>query len=361
MPKTKHETPERVASRWAKRALARMIIRLAGRRKATGPPPRSPQSFVILAQEKLGDAILMTPLFANLKRLFPGAGITVVAFSRIGWFFEAHPHVDRVLYAKPDWLAFFRRARRETYDVLFNSKDHPSFTFLFVTLLLRTRHTVGFDHPYHQGYFHHLLTGPFHRHMVEKYCDFLRYLAGESARLQCRPSLPDGPVSAAVREFLSRKAGSYELVANLSAGEPDREWSLERWKEFFSGEKRPAVVVSMPGRYADKRMLEREFAQIQPSPGTQSIFDAAALIRHARCLVSPDTALVHVAACSDTPVVALYRADPDHVRRFGPLSSRHRSLVSPSYRVEDIPPSEAVEATEELLGEVTVPEGSASE
>ena len=351
MPKVKHETPERILSRGVKRLLARLLIHFAGARSPERRPPAEVRSIMILAQEKLGDAILMTPLFVHLRHLFPHAEIVVAAFSPAGRFFRADPHVDRVEFVKENWLRFLRRYRGKV-DLLFNSKDHPSFTFLFATAALNARHSAGFAHPFHRGYFNHVLDVPFHQHIVEKYCDFLRYLGGNPSAESCRPYLPDGEISPEVRQFMRSQGATAVLAVNLSAGEKDREWPLERWEEFLAEVRRPAIVLAMPARSGDKRRLESRFQHVIPSPATATIFDAAEIVRGVRCLVTPDTALVHVASCFDIPVVGLYRADPDHVQRFHPLSSHHRCLVSPSYRVEDIDVNEVVQAVEEMLLEL---------
>ena len=47
-----------------------------------------PKSIVILARERYGDAIMLTPLIATLRQTYPEVSISIVAFSRIIFVFS---------------------------------------------------------------------------------------------------------------------------------------------------------------------------------------------------------------------------------------------------------------------------------
>ena len=86
---------------------------------------------VILAQEKLGDAILLTPLFKLLRKNIPGVHITIVALGSEYDFYERDPNIDHVYRVKESWPRYLKSVLRERYDLLYCPKDHPSFSFLF--------------------------------------------------------------------------------------------------------------------------------------------------------------------------------------------------------------------------------------
>jgi ADP-heptose:LPS heptosyltransferase len=169
------------------------------------------------------------------------------------------------------------------------------------------------------------------------------------SRQECRPYLPDVPPSTALTGWLKEKRGSNIIGVNLSAGEKVREWSLEKWRMLLGKLDQPVILFAMPGRFGDKQKLEAEFPDIIPTPVTESLYDAGHLIGRCRTLVSPDTSLIHVASCYNTPVVGLYRADENHLRRFAPYLVPNRTVVSPSYRIEDISVEHVLGALRELL------------
>jgi len=340
------------ADKLAKRLLTRAVLRLAG------PCPSVPtwqgpiRSVIVLAQEKLGDAMLLSPLFMLLKRNRPGVRIHVVVYGSTADFFRYDPFVDGVIHGKRNYPGFFRAVRRVDADLLYNPKDHASFTFLYQSRLIPARIRVGIAHPQHQGFFHHLLPLDFHRHVALKNCALLDFLGIPYDEEDCRPVIPDGPVSPEVERF----AGTIEpgtIGINLSAGESSREWPLERWVALLAAGRRPAVVLSIPARREDKKSIEAASPWARPSPPTVSIFDAGALVKRLSLLVTPDTSLIHAASALRIPVVGLYRSDPVHLERFAPFRVPHRQVLSRTGFVADIPLDSVLTAMRELdvLGE----------
>ncbi|MBN1130777.1 MAG: glycosyltransferase family 9 protein [Chitinispirillaceae bacterium] len=336
-----------------RRGCARTALKLLFRPLEQQPRFSGPlESAILFCQEKLGDAILFTPLITNLRRAFPDLSITVLAFgTAAARFFSTDPDVTAVYNVKDNRSALYRALGKHRFDLLYSPKDHLSFSAIFYARILRARIRVGVDHPLHHGFFNHLLRLEFLRPVIEKNCALLDYLGIEYAREQCAPRLPPHPLSGEVRSFLDSTNLKGAIGINLSAGEPDREWSCEKWSTLIRALDRKLVVFSMPQRQADKRMLETSFPQIIAAPATPTLFDAAAIMGGLDLLVSPDTSLIHAAACVNTPVVGLYRADKNHYARFSPYLIPHRMIISPTGLVEDISVDRVVEAVRALLAQ----------
>jgi heptosyltransferase-2 len=68
-------------------------------------PPRTPPRQVLIVQlDHLGDAVLSTPLIAELRRAYPEATIDVLASTSNREVFEANPYVNRVHVAERTWF-----------------------------------------------------------------------------------------------------------------------------------------------------------------------------------------------------------------------------------------------------------------
>ena len=117
--------------------------------------------------------------------------------------------------------------------------------------------------------------------------------------------------------------------------------------EFLGQMNQATIVISMPKHYEQKRIIEDTFDHVTATPSTNSIFDAGHLIRNCKALVSPDTALVHIASCYDTPVLALYR-QPLDFQNFPPFSHNNQILMAPDHDVSRIPVSEVLETFSRL-------------
>ena len=332
----------------ARTALSLLFRPLEQQPRFSGPL----KSAILFCQEKLGDAILFTPLIANLRRACPDCSITVLAFGTpAARFISTDREVTAVYNVKENRAALYRAIGKQRFDLLYSPKDHLSFSAIFYARMLRARIRVGVDHPLHRGFFNHLLRLEFHRPVIEKNCALLGYLGIGFTKEQCAPRLPPHPPSCEVQSFLGSTNLNGAIGINLSAGEPDREWSLDKWSALIKALDRKVVVFSMPQRQADKRKLETAIPQVIPTPATVTIFDAAAIIARLDLLISPDTSLIHAAACVDTPVVGMYRADKDHYARFSPYLIPHRMVISDTYLIENIPVDQVFREAANLLAE----------
>lgn len=340
---------QKVCDRQAKRLLALLTLSLFGTADKKEKFDGKLRSIVILAQEKLGDAILLTPLLRILRRAVPDLSIHVVTYSSVHAFFERDPNVDVVHKGKNHYWSLYKAMRHRRFDLLYNTKDHPSFTFLYQSRIIPARHRVGIDHPGHDGFFNYMIEVDFHQHIIEKNCALLDYVGIPYTKEDCRPYLPEGNVSEAVDAFINEISDMKVIGINLSAGEKNREWPEEKWVRLAKSIGQPIMILSMPNRHSEKRRLESTLKEVIPSPQTQSIYEAGRIIEHLDLLVTPDTSLVHVASCYGTKVVGLYRADEVHYKRFYPYLTPNRIVISPTNRIDDIPVNEVMKATRDML------------
>jgi len=307
-----------------------------------------PESIALLAQERFGDVIMMSPLIRMLKKTYPETEIYIISVNRIADYLKYDPNIKKVLKAKRPSNEDKLVLQANEFDILFNTKDHPSVTFLYLTQKIKAKHRVGIFHPEHQGFFHTTFNMPaIPQTTVKTYFALLDYLNISYSEHDQIPYLPEGPVSEDVQNFSKVIQGEEYLAINLSASQPYKEWPLQKWKKFLQQIKRPTFVIAMPKHLQEKLIIEETFDHVIPSPSTKSIFDAGHLIKNCRILVSPDTALVHIASCFNTPVLALYRQTLD-LQNFPPFSEKNQVLMAPDLHISGISTSEVIKSFREL-------------
>jgi ADP-heptose:LPS heptosyltransferase len=319
-------------------------------------PDRAPKfrgpldSVVILARECYGDAIMLTPLFSALRKKYPETKIYVIAFTRIIFdFFSADTNVTAVYHAKRDLKRYLFKFFTKRYDVLFNSKDHRSTHFLLQSRLVRARYKVGFRNNGNEELFDHLLDLPAGTHESQRNLALLNAIEGEMPP-SVRPYIPEMPVSKEVTQLLGAlPQGSYVGI-NISVGTPGGHRTIEQWSELIrSFPEERFVIFSAPKELDEKMRLEAPHDNVLPTPSTKNLYEVWMIVRKLRILVTPDTSLVHIAACSDTPLVALYRHNAADSRMFAPLSRQQEVIVSPTPDVIDIENSAVTKALSRML------------
>jgi len=306
------------------------LLRVSSRRVELSPYPLGPlNSAVVLMPELFGDTIVTTPLLQALRSIAPAAAITVVGTGPGVQLLVHDERVSRVI----DMRLASREERRDLFgrrfDVLFSTKDHPSFTNLRLVRRIKASYRIGFNHPGHHGFFDHLVDRPEQMPVWEKTAGLVMPLVADSNSTEgLGPYMPDGPISPEVSEFVAEQMAFRRVIAvNISASKAEKRWPIDRWEDLLSGVVDPIVVLAAPEHVADRLLLESRLPGVIPSPGTTSLFDVGHIVKHAGFLVTTDTAAVHIASCFNTPVLALYR-NPRDLAKFPPLSRVNQVLLA---------------------------------
>jgi len=313
---------------------------------------KSPGSIIILAQERYGDIIVTTPLFKMLRKNFPEIELTVIGVTEIIMFLKPDKNINHLYNIKSVDAKTKQRIFSKQYDFLYNTKDHPSFTFLYLGARIKARHKLGIYHPGHTGFFHHMIELADTAPTIEKNIALLPYLGVSTDNIQLRPYLPEGPVSKEVKQFVTKNSGRRLIGINLSASNRSKEWGPKRWEEFLSNIGEDIVIIATQDLANLKAHLEHTFAHVIAAPLTPTIYDLGYLVKSLFLLVTPDTSLVHIASCYNTPILALYRVERD-LKKFKPLSQINEVLVTPTGVMDDIMPTTVLASYNVLISRVT--------
>ncbi|ACF12198.1 glycosyl transferase family 9 [Chlorobaculum parvum NCIB 8327] len=297
------------------------------------------RSIAILLPERYGDCILLTKLFAEIRAALPEATIHLIAFRKVSAvFFESDPNVASIFNVKSGFFTWIRYVMNHRFDVLFNPKDSMSISFLLQSLFLRARLKVAHRHDYHERLYDRLIDKDYYDHVTERHSGLFDILGVTvPGRESIRPYVPPLPVSQSLSDFARSIAGKGYIGLNLSSASRLKYWPKENWAEFVRNYPEERFVVFASAKdHEDKLFLERELDNVLPLPPTATLGEVDLVMQELKLLVSPDTSLVHMAACHDLPVVALYRNRRNDWTRFAPLSTNHEIVVSLSDLVGDI-------------------------
>ncbi|NTU98234.1 MAG: glycosyltransferase family 9 protein, partial [Chlorobiaceae bacterium] len=303
----------------------------------TGSIHCQPKSIVLLARERYGDAILMTPLIKALRHEYPEISIYIIAFTRIIFdFFSTDANITAVYHAKKKPGRYFSEVLLKKFDILFNPKNHPSKSFYLQSRFIRARYKVGHRNTNHDDLYDYLIDLAPGTHESLRNLSLLTAL-GKTPAKEYRPYIPEMPLSDEAKLFIDKLPTDYCTGINISAGAPGGHRTVEQWSDLvrnFPDEK--FIVFSGMADIGEKRALEKLHENIQPSPATKNLYEVWKIVQKLKLLVTPDTSLVHVASCSDTPLVAMYRYNPADSIEFSPLSTYREVLVSPATDISAI-------------------------
>lgn len=281
---------------------------------------------------RIGDTILTTPMFPALKAAFPGALLHVLASAK-GFSVLSHdPHVSKILVRHqglPGLMLAALKARQEGYDLWIDPKDHASSESSFLARSSGAKQKIGFNGP---GRVFDVSI-PSDQDNLKLHAVDRNFQALASLEIPAglrRPELyPEAGAAAEVDRALAGDAGPLAVV-NISAGQPSRSWEEQSWSRVMDHLRTRGFKVALAFQPADAARAEN-FCRLVPGVmaiPSPTVHTAVALVRKARLVVTVDTAVVHMASAFDIPVVALYPDVDWNTRKFAPLSSLQKVVVS---------------------------------
>ena len=324
-------------------------------RKQRSPIPPESESIIIFRLDALGDLVLTTPLFRELKRSLPHSHVTAVVQSAYASVVETNPHVNEVLtlpQVRSRWLPahtrrllsalffYWCKLRKRRFDVAISSRwDTDEELATFLCLLTNTGVRLGYsEHAscgkrrYNRGFDRAfdicLDPGPL-RHEVERNLAIAEAVGGTVREKQLEVRLTPEDQEYADRVLQDVPEHCILIGLGIGAQSPGRRWPIERYaaviRELAMQYSVGVVITCAPSEHADAVSLADILpcsALISDSP---DIRETCALLAHCDLFTGNDSGAAHLAAAMRCPTIVISRhpkaGDPTHPNspaRFSP-------------------------------------------
>ena len=96
---------------------------------------KNPRKILVIRFSALGDLVLTSPIFRELKRIYPGSGITLLTSLRQGSVLDNNPHIDQVIRYSSNGSGvllktLIQKLRMERYDLIYDA--HRSLRSIWI-------------------------------------------------------------------------------------------------------------------------------------------------------------------------------------------------------------------------------------
>ncbi|MBF0126624.1 MAG: putative lipopolysaccharide heptosyltransferase III [Magnetococcales bacterium] len=301
----------------------------------------TPQRILVIKSRHIGDVLLTGPLLSTLKTRFPESLITALVKKETAPMLQGHPHLEEVLcFPEPkgaeSWTGFLARnllwwrnlrARRFDWAINTTEGERGIITGFLSGAALRTSFLKpGKNHWWRKRLLTQAVTQRSgRRHAVLRNLDLLEWhhdTGNLYTRVHATFSQEDARM---VRECLT--ANGWDGNRPLVQVHPVARWRFKCWTDSGMAEiidhlqeKGFAVGVTSSPDPAEMDKVARILALCKHPPidlrGKLTLKQAAAFAARCRFFFGVDTAMMHVAASLDLPVVALF--GPSMAWEWGP-------------------------------------------
>lgn len=277
----------------------------------------------------IGDLIVSTPVYRELRKEFADAEITLLSSSGSKKFIGADEIIkplnciDKIqtffLEDFSSWrhyYHFFRSIQKEKYDLIVYLPANLWTTFhvfrdMVFFFLTGIRHGVGFQ--VFEDYYSYLKYNIPPRNETERLLDLLKPLGIKNGNKKLEFTVSNENIEF-IQNYLSKNeiAKNKVIIAVMPGGKyPSRLWPkqyfinlIDRINDNFS------VNIILVGSESEKKLTEEIINQTKTKPfnsaGNLNIHSLGALIQQCRLLITNDTGPMHIAAAVGTPTVSIF-------------------------------------------------------
>jgi ADP-heptose:LPS heptosyltransferase len=309
--------------------------------------------------ERIGDVLVSVPVLRALRARYPGARIDLlVSRPNLAVRDAVIPFVNQVwCYDKTlgSALRLLRALRGVHYDVVVDLVDNPSATAQLVIRWCHAPAAVGLLHSEAGLYTHAApLLDRGSVHPVERLAQLLLPFGIDPASESLELAYPLSPADIELaRQTLVPTWRPLRLGVNVSGREANKRWGSANYISVVRHMMRtdPRFAISVCGSPDDvPRVLQVALATgAEAVPPQASLQQFAAVVHEFDLLLTPDTAVVHMAAAWKIPTVALYHSDPA-VALWLPYHTPHRAVADPR-GIAAISADRVIAALEDLISE----------
>ena len=312
------------------------------------PKDFTPKRILVVKLDHLGDVLLATPVFSNLRQAYPDAELHALTGTWSRVVLEKHPDVNKVLaYDSPAFcrtgqptslrqtFQLYRELRRQKYDLMVELRSDwriICFSLLQVTpkrldrAALQVANKLGFTQ----------FSGI---HETTRNLDILKQ-AGIPTPTQTTTFSVTAEDERWASNFLTaHQIDREELLIAIHPGSPIplKRWMPERYAEladWLTARKRAKILFvgvkdETPIITEIQRLMRAESINIA---GKTTLTQLASILHICNVFIGNDSGPMHLAAAVGTPTIGLY--GPGDPTRFGPVGTKCRTIQSKT----DCPP-----------------------
>jgi heptosyltransferase-2 len=298
-------------------------------------------NILLIRFSSLGDLVLTTPIYRELRKIYPDSRLTLLTSEGFGRVLENNPHLDEIIYhhrkeTRNDLENLIDQLRLQKFDLIYDI--HNSLRSRWIGWQLK-RHAPN---PEHWLIEKRTLTrelqirfgwGQFFngKSQREQWLEPLRrhHTGALSTKTELFPSVADKNY---VKAWLNQNDLQDKpfVCIGASASFPLKCWPLQNFKKLIENIIQSGISVVLVGTNGEIETEElaeyfRGSQNVFCAAGMFTILQSAALLEMANAVVANDTSIIHLAEAMRTPSIALFGPT---VKEFGyaPMLAQSRLI-----------------------------------
>ena len=325
------------------------------------------KSVLILKYDRIGDMIVSTPIFRELKLAYPNISISVLASKENRDVIKYNPYVDKIYtnYKNQIFndLPTLLKLRKKNFDVCIEL-DHSVIPHAILRLkILNPKKIISIHKDGRYGVkgvdlkiYDYFTKKDTKSHFGKIWLETLIFF-GISPSSYSYDLFLGNIEKEKAKNFAISLGKRIKIGINMEGSFPEKSIQKEELEKICVGlhnnfNNIKIVILTSPDKLLEKKKLISELGLdfVIPSYNTKTIIDAAALIERLDLIITPDTSIVHIAASFDKPVVSIHENNKYSFRLWAPTSTLSKTVfASSSYGLFDYSVDDVIKSATDFL------------
>lgn len=298
---------------------------------------KNAKSILFLRYDKIGDMVITTPVFRELKTAYPHISISVLASETNCGVLENNPHIEHIyLNDKKNWfkdLYTLWKLRKKSFDVAVEFDHSVVPHAIFRLKMINPKKVISVKKDGRYGVdgkelslydFYTPRNDSMHfrdiwLHTLEPFG-----ITPGSNKYEVFPLEKSFSVA---ESFCNQFGKKLKIWINLEGSTEERKLDKNNFKKiskllYERCQNIQIVLFFVPSKYEYYKNfvsdLNLDFVSL--CYPTEHILDLCAIVSKMDIVISPDTSVVHIASIYNIPIISFFKDDMVHYNHFAPLS-----------------------------------------
>ncbi len=289
---------------------------------------------------KIGDMVINTLMFRELKKAYPDVKIGVVTRGVNRQIIENNPHIDEIYEYKKNTKNLKKLASyiaEENYDLLIDFSEMLRVKQMMFINLCKAKQNLGINKIEWKLFDVSVEYHVKNKHITDRYREVLKVLGIENPELNYEIYLTDDQENFG-KNFRNNIKESCLVSFNPYGASKYRTFNAEKIKEIAQkvlvDKKNAIAFIFPPDKLVEIEEISKDLSsdRLYINKNINSVLDSASIIKYSDLLISPDTSIVHIGVALNKEMIAVYRSDKGTGELnsvvWGPNSERARVIYS---------------------------------
>lgn len=265
---------------------------------------------------KIGDMVVNTLMFREIKKNYPNIKIGVVAREGNSEIIKNNPNVDKIyLYIKNrrEIKKLALEIAEEKYDLLIDFSEMLRVNQMMFINLCGAKFNIGIDKKDWNLFDFSYIKPAGNYHISKIYSDILNILGVKNQDLSYDLHFNDIEKENVDKLLNGLDEKEKIFVFNPFAASKHRDINKNNIEKIIDiilkKENRKVFLVGEKSRKRELEEIIKKYDKKVSFAELNSIIETTYLIKKSDFVITPDTSIVHIAACFKKPMIAIYRCD----------------------------------------------------